>query len=663
MAMREVSGLSVSPDGTKVAFQLQSADVSRNSYRSVWCVMDTLPGAPVLTIGDGGEIALPSSLGTLRRTGVWQTLQARWSPDMQWVGFLAKRDSLTRVEICRANGSECRVVGASDSDVSDFTWDDNGAGLILARVPSRRQIEALLDEEGATGFRVDHRFDLFYSTRPTRFQAPEPAMFYVNFTNGLERPATSEEHTYFAESRRRPAWSIVGTSRSITVTATGESSPPPVVATRDVRAWERSGNNGAIWTEPADAAFSGERPPLSLFMTAQDGSSAPLRCVDPVCIGYIEEFAPTLDGEAVIFLRRSGWGLSQQTMGYWRPATGEVREILTTNDAIGTCSALELRAICFHEGPTSPRRVVSIDLRSGEVATLFDPNPHVPPSALLPAIKVEWTSPEGDEVFGYLVLPERRDESEPLPLVVVQYRARGFLRGGTGDEYPIQALARHGLAVLAFERPDDLSMLARIRDPNERVRMEWHDLHERRSVLSALMSGIDQLVANGIVDPNRIGMSGLSDGAETTSFALIHCRCLAAAAISANFHEPTAFYLLSETSRRTMRAEGRGPDEAAFWDDLSLAANVYRVQTPILMQIADRELLFSAETYGEFSYLGRSLELYVFPDEYHIKWQPQHRMAIYQRNVDWFLFWLLGREDRIRDAPHQYERWRALRDQ
>ena len=38
-------------------------------------------------------------------------------------------------------------------------------------------------------------------------------------------------------------------------------------------------------------------------------------------------------------------------------------------------------------------------------------------------------------------------------MVVVQYDTRGFLRGGTGDEYPIQAFANRGYAVLSFRRP------------------------------------------------------------------------------------------------------------------------------------------------------------------------------------------------------------------
>src|SRR3546814_6007431 len=38
-------------------------------------------------------------------------------------------------------------------------------------------------------------------------------------------------------------------------------------------------------------------------------------------------------------------------------------------------------------------------------------------------------------------------------------------------------------------------------------------------------------------------------------------------------------------------------------------------------------------------------DLYVFPHEPHIKFQPRHKLAVYQRNLDWFRFWLQDYED------------------
>jgi hypothetical protein len=53
----------------------------------------------------------------------------------------------------------------------------------------------------------------------------------------------------------------------------------------------------------------------------------------------------------------------------------------------------------------------------------------------------------------------------------------------------------------------------------------------------------------------------------------------------------------------------------------------------------------------------------VFPNEYHVKWQPAHRLAIYNRNLDWFRFWLQDYEDPDPAKTEQYTRWRQFRAQ
>jgi dipeptidyl aminopeptidase/acylaminoacyl peptidase len=40
-------------------------------------------------------------------------------------------------------------------------------------------------------------------------------------------------------------------------------------------------------------------------------------------------------------------------------------------------------------------------------------------------------------------------------------------------------------------------------------------------------------------------------------------------------------------------------------------------------------------TYRELKRRGWPIELYVYPDEGHVKLHPAHRMAIYNRNTEW----------------------------
>jgi hypothetical protein len=54
-------------------------------------------------------------------------------------------------------------------------------------------------------------------------------------------------------------------------------------------------------------------------------------------------------------------------------------------------------------------------------------------------------------------------------------------------------------------------------------------------------------------------------------------------------------------------------------------------------------------------------DLYVFPNEPHQKFQPRHKLAVYERNLDWFRFWLQGYEDPNPAKAAQYVRWRQMK--
>ncbi len=62
--------------------------------------------------------------------------------------------------------------------------------------------------------------------------------------------------------------------------------------------------------------------------------------------------------------------------------------------------------------------------------------------------------------------------------------------------------------------------------------------------------------------------------------------------------------------------------------------------------------------------LVRSLraDLYVFPNEPHIMFRPRHKLAVYERNLDWFRFWLQGFEDNDPRKSEQYKHWRSMKE-
>jgi dienelactone hydrolase len=249
-------------------------------------------------------------------------------------------------------------------------------------------------------------------------------------------------------------------------------------------------------------------------------------------------------------------------------------------------------------------------------------------------------------------------------LVVVQYDTRGFLRGGTGDEYPIQAFANRGYAVLSIGRPSSIGSRHGTADPTEVGRLNLCDFADRRSTLSTVETGVRLLVERGIVDAARVGITGMSNGATTATFALLHSNLFAAVAMSQCCFDTTLPMRVGPAAARHFHQEGYPrltEDGEAFWSQISLSRNAWRIRTPILLQIADDELMSALESYMALREVGAPIDMFVFPGEHHVKWQPAHRLAVYERALDWFDYWLRGIRSHAPQRQTELRHWDSLR--
>jgi dipeptidyl aminopeptidase/acylaminoacyl peptidase len=218
--------------------------------------------------------------------------------------------------------------------------------------------------------------------------------------------------------------------------------------------------------------------------------------------------------------------------------------------------------------------------------------------------------------------------------------------------------------VLSFDEPEDRQLAARA-DVAADVTSDYTGFRKQLSHFNALNKVLSDLIARGLVDPNRIGITGLSDGAENVIYALIHSSKFAAAAVSTLIFHPFALSFAGSSSYRELIARifGDPLESLDKWRELSIGLNANRIHTPLLAQVADRELMEAALNFVPLQDAGRPVEMVVFPNEYHVKWQPAHRLAIYNRNLDWFRFWLQDYEDPGLAKAQQYARWRQFREQ
>lgn len=624
----------ISPDGQRIAFQLRRADPQRNDYCLVMIVMDLAPDARPVIVDEGGELLLLTidNGGTADfPTGIASVVTPRWSPDGRWIAFLKREGEITQVWRAETDGSGSAPLTHSPFDVVDFRIGDDGSTIVYATRPGLQQAYEDIEREGLSGFHYDDRWAPINSNRP--FPAPpiEREVQVLDLASGRVREAS------LAETE------MVAVNSDIMATAGAEA----------------HGNSGRLWISAT--SLTGGAQADSLHARSADGSS--VTCTNPQCEGAFEPWWMP-DGRRVRFFRREGWASASTAIYQWTPASGSVRRLYVTDDVLADCAPSGETLICLRDASIRPRRLERLDPATGDSQLLFDPNPEFAHLTLGQVHRLRWRNAFGLEAIGDLVLPVGYREGERYPLIVVQYETRGFLRGGTGDEYPIQAFANRGYAVLSVRRPVSIGLARGAKNFEEANRLNLADFADQRSTLSSVETGARLAIARGIADSERIGITGLSNGATTTIAAILHSSLFSAAAMSSCCWDTTLAMRVGPASAREYREVGYpGMLERndPFWDEISLSVNARRIRMPILLQLSDNEYISALETYASLREAEVPIDMFIFPGEYHIKWQPAHRLAVYRRALDWFDYWLRGVRSQAPDRQTELQHWDKLK--
>ncbi len=613
----------ISPDGRRVAFQLRQADPASNSYCLAMIVLDLSPGARPIVVDEGGDLLLlkVDSEGTADfPTGIPEAITPRWSPDGRWIAFLKRAGRTTQVWRAEADGQGSAPLTSSPVDVVDFRMGADGKSLAYATRPGLEQARKAIASEGLSGYHYDDRW------APTDGRHPFPAPPIARLVQVLDLGTRDVRDATAAESA--------------TLLPSG------------------SAEDGA-WISATRLAGGAEEG--ALHARRRDGTIA--SCEKKECAGASKPWLVE-DGTRVRFFRREGWADASTAIYEWRLDSGTVRRLYLTDDVLADCEPWARALLCLRDSSLEPRRLERLDPSTGKRLTLFDPNPGFGHLALGKVRRMHWRNAYGLEAIGDLVLPVGYRPGKAYPLVVVQYQTRGFLRGGTGDEYPIQAFANRGYAVLSVQRPAPIALLRGARTYHEGDRLNLAGFADHKSVFSSLETAVRMLVAEGIADPKRLGITGLSNGATNTVWALLHSSIFSAAAMSSCCFDTTLAMRVGPVSARHYREDGYPgmlERDAPFWKAISLSANARRIRTPILLQLADFEYLNALETYSSLREAGDPVDMYVFPGEHHNKSQPAHRLAVYRRSLDWFDYWLRGLRSEAPDRKPELEHWDRLR--
>jgi hypothetical protein len=210
-----------------------------------------------------------------------------------------------------------------------------------------------------------------------------------------------------------------------------------------------------------------------------------------------------------------------------------------------------------------------------------------------------------------------------------------------------------------------------VAEPHEPFFGTWHEGTENGT--QVYLSAIDRLVAEGLVDATRVGISGYSRTGFYVAKAITEAPDRFAASALGSTDVGSLFgyysyidYVTPAYAKGAADAmAGALPYGAGLHDWLERAPGFRtdRIRSSVLVSALDpQDLIGMWSLYAPLRDQGKPVELQYIRSGLHNLTKPLQIFAHQEMLVDWFDFWLNGHEDAASSKAEQYERWRKLRE-
>jgi dipeptidyl aminopeptidase/acylaminoacyl peptidase len=641
LLLREVHGMSISPDGKWVAFVVGQADYETNGYRSGLFVVRTTGEEPAVCLGSAGMPHWTSF-------NEWISEQPKWSQDSRFILYRSRmrKTELWQVWQWDTEGGSSKPLTHVPGDVVRYALDSSRQTIAMqVELPTSPRTEKQLLEQGILYNEQMIPWEGMPSILKHLRSAGRKSDVWVHELNtGIERIATEvEKHAFDPDVREF--------QRAFDEAAQGGAEKCHI----DSVALAPNSKNAALMCSYDDAEPS-RIMRWKFFLMSRDGKRRLELAPDAV---RATDYWWNSDGSRLYFVS-SQWDGRPGRIEVVDVESGRVRALIHPTEVLEELSvdAADRWVACTRETNVLPPEVVVIDQRTGATRKLADLNPEFRHIKLSSVERISGVNQYGEEWFGQLVKPSGYEEGKRYPLIVTLYRSGDyFLVGATGNENPIQSYAARGFAVLSFNI--GRNRLRKSGDFNDYL-LNW------ASPTASLEMAVRSLAERGIVDPGRVGLAGLSRGADILEYVICHSHSFQVAVESGpGARDPFFYYMAGRNWHGIFAKWGLSGwpegESKKNWEKLAASLNADHIETPLLMNSPDSEFLGNMALFTSLEELHKPVELYIYANELHIKNQTKHRYEIYERNLDWFRFWLKGEEDPDPSKAGQYTRWREMR--
>ena len=639
--VREVGDPQISADGQWVAYTVSTSSLKDDEEKTrIWMVATA-----------GGDAVAMTSEETLSE-------HPRWSPDGKYLAFLSKRnEGKTYIWLLNRLGGEAQPLVKTPQDVKDFAWSPDGKRIVLVlQDPSPEDLEAAEErtKEESEGKEIKDKKPK--AQRPwviDRYQFKEDEIGY------LERLRT---HLYVFDlagktltqvtsgdfDDEHPAWSP---DDKLLAFSSKRSTPDP----------DRTYDSN-IWVVAADNTDKGAH--LTQITTNPGSDDSPAWSPDGKWIAYVTQLDPKLLVYATSHIAVSpaaGGEAKVLTLNLDRMSTephfspdGEFIYFIADDDGTqNLCRVpvgggeitrpiggrLMLYAYSVAKTGDVAAQITTMDRPSevftipgGKLTRITHTNDEFVSQVKLTAPEyVKFKSKDGTTVSGYLYKPLDYVPGKKYPAIL---RPHGGPVWSYYAEFThlAQLLAAEGYVVLY---PNPRGSTGYGQAYAKAIDADWGNKDFQDD-----MAMVNYAIAQGMVDPDKLGVGGWSYGGISTDFIIAQTTRFKAAISGAGAGLFASMYGHDEYTRDYDYELGYPWKDKAVWDKVSPFYKIANVTTPTLFMGGDIDsnvpILGGEQMYQALKSLGREAELVVYPGEYHEFKAPSHLKDRLERYLAWY---------------------------
>ena len=565
--LKRVASPALSPDGKWVAYTIRETNWEANAYETeIWMASADSGDAHQLTNADKSS------------------LQPAWSPDSRTLAFVSDRDGKRQLYRIDISGGEAEKLTGVEEGVTNFQWAPDGKSIAFTalepatepmKAREKRWGDVKLEDEDQ---RYTHLHVLDLATRKTRPLTTGP--FVVGSFDW------SPDGLRIAFDHRASSDAGEGGSADISLVEVASGTRTAVVAQAGPDSnprWSPDGARLAFVSSMAKPFFFYEN---SVIAVVSPGSPTVTSLTDA-----FDEDPSLVDWTpgGLVFSASQRTATAVFTLD---PASKAIRRHQPAETWIATqfsLSADGARAAFVAAGPTDFADVfVGPVSELGSARRVSDTRAQIAGWPAHTREVIRWKSQDGAEIEGVLHKPADFQAGRRYPLLVV-------IHGGpTGisrpvpytnyvGTYPIDGFLNRGALVLEPNYRGSAGYGAKFRALNVRnlgIGDAWD-----------VLSGIDHLVSRGLVDRERVGSMGWSQGGYISAFLTTrHGARFRAISVGAGISDWMTYYVNTDIHPFTRQYLKATPwDDPKIYADTSPMTYIKQAKAPTLIQHGDQD--------------------------------------------------------------------------